>query len=221
MKLYLIPLLFIFTVSITAAATIHGSIYDDQLETLNNVKLSINTEPKQTLISKDGQYIFNVNPGSYILKAEYYKSEFRKFSAIENINISSDGDYVIDLILFEIVDDDDLNNPELNIDTNIDFENHNNNFIYVLTISIFIILIILLIKHFKKNKSVNQIDYDNDAKLVLNAIKESGGRTTQKELRKKFQCSEAKISLILTELDHQNKIIKIKKGRGNIILIKK
>ncbi len=32
--------------------------------------------------------------------------------------------------------------------------------------------------------------------------------------------SEAKISLILTELEHKGKVEKIKKGRGNVILLK-
>jgi uncharacterized membrane protein len=32
--------------------------------------------------------------------------------------------------------------------------------------------------------------------------------------------SEAKISLIVTELEHTNKVVKVKKGRGNVILVK-
>jgi len=32
--------------------------------------------------------------------------------------------------------------------------------------------------------------------------------------------SEAKISLILTELEHKGKIEKIKKGRGNVIVVR-
>ena len=32
--------------------------------------------------------------------------------------------------------------------------------------------------------------------------------------------SEAKISLILTELEHKGQIEKVKKGRGNVIILK-
>ena len=32
--------------------------------------------------------------------------------------------------------------------------------------------------------------------------------------------SESKISLILTELEHKGKIEKVKRGRGNVILLK-
>ncbi len=55
---------------------------------------------------------------------------------------------------------------------------------------------------------------------VLSIIKKEGGRTTQKEIRKQVPLSEAKISLILTELEHEGRIKKIKKGRGNVVVLK-
>jgi uncharacterized membrane protein len=51
-------------------------------------------------------------------------------------------------------------------------------------------------------------------------IKEEGGRTTQKDIRKKIPLSEAKVSLMISELEAKGKIQKIKKGRGNIIVVK-
>ncbi|MEM0475388.1 MAG: hypothetical protein QW343_01175 [Candidatus Norongarragalinales archaeon] len=56
---------------------------------------------------------------------------------------------------------------------------------------------------------------------LLRKIKESGGRTTQKELRKSVACSEAKVSLDLDVLEAQGLIRKFKKGRGNIIVLVK
>ena len=55
---------------------------------------------------------------------------------------------------------------------------------------------------------------------VLGIIKNYGGRITQKELREKLSHSEAKVSLIVAELEHLGKIKKFKKGRGNIIVLK-
>ena len=55
---------------------------------------------------------------------------------------------------------------------------------------------------------------------VLKIIREEGGRTTQKDIRKKIPLSEAKISLMVSELEAKGKIEKIKKGRGNIIILK-
>lgn len=56
---------------------------------------------------------------------------------------------------------------------------------------------------------------------ALKVIKDNDGRITQKDLRKEMMdLSESKVSLIITELEHKGKIEKIKRGRGNIILLK-
>lgn len=59
----------------------------------------------------------------------------------------------------------------------------------------------------------------DDLKGLLKVISAMGGRTTQTELRKKLSYSEAKISLMLTDLESRGLIKKIKKGRGNIIIL--
>jgi len=61
---------------------------------------------------------------------------------------------------------------------------------------------------------------DNLTKSILEFIKQQGSRTTQKDIRKHFPSSEAKISLILTQLEYEGKIQKVKKGRGNVIITK-
>ena len=54
---------------------------------------------------------------------------------------------------------------------------------------------------------------------ALEIIKKHDGRITQKELRQEMMyLSEAKVSLIVTELEHKGKVEKIKKGRGNVII---
>jgi uncharacterized membrane protein len=50
-------------------------------------------------------------------------------------------------------------------------------------------------------------------------VRSEGGRTTQKDLRRAIPYSEAKISLMIAELESQGKLKKIKKGRGNIIIL--
>ncbi len=56
---------------------------------------------------------------------------------------------------------------------------------------------------------------------VLSILRKHDGRMTQKELRKELMhLSEAKVSLLLTELEHREKIDKIKRGRGNVIVVK-
>lgn len=68
------------------------------------------------------------------------------------------------------------------------------------------------------NVSENEKKEDTDlVSKILNLIKENE-RMTQKDIRKSIPYSEAKISLILTQLENERKIKKIKKGRGNIII---
>jgi len=67
-------------------------------------------------------------------------------------------------------------------------------------------------------KSESQLDeYAHNALQLIKKEK----RTTQKDLRKEIPLSEAKISLIVTELEDKGKIRKIKKGRGNILIFVK
>lgn len=55
---------------------------------------------------------------------------------------------------------------------------------------------------------------------ILDMIKKEK-RTTQKDIRKEIPLSEAKVSLILTDLEDKGKIRKIKKGRGNVLIFVK
>ena len=56
---------------------------------------------------------------------------------------------------------------------------------------------------------------------ALEIIKSHGGRITQKSCAKNCYISqEAKVSLIVTELEHKELVEKIKKVRGNVILLK-
>lgn len=73
----------------------------------------------------------------------------------------------------------------------------------------------------EKAKYDQFISVDTDYKKeVLDVIKKEE-RITQKDLRRKIPLSEAKVSLIITELYDEGSIKKIKKGRGNILVYNK
>ena len=74
-------------------------------------------------------------------------------------------------------------------------------------------------KSLDNGKSV-YADMDSDISKVVNVIRSEGGRATQKEIRKQIPLSEAKISLMVSELEHKGIVKKVKKGRGNIIILK-
>jgi uncharacterized membrane protein len=60
-----------------------------------------------------------------------------------------------------------------------------------------------------------------DLTKITDLLKKNNGRMTQKAIRKEFPLSEAKISLMIAELEALGKIKKIKRGRGNIIVLTK
>ncbi|MCK5108656.1 MAG: winged helix-turn-helix transcriptional regulator [Methanosarcinales archaeon] len=63
-------------------------------------------------------------------------------------------------------------------------------------------------------------DLPSDLKEVLLIIRDGGGRITQKELRARLKYSEAKVSLMITDLEDRGVVKKVKKGRGNVIILK-
>ena len=199
-KITLILLIFLLILPVTLAADINGYIYDINLNLAKDTILKINTIPEQTYVSKDGSYTFTINPGNYIITAEYKEHTIKK-----EIQIIEEGSYVLDIILSDIPVVEPVE-PKEGIS-------------YWWYISILLIVIILFYSFYKPKPKKKQIQEDELPKKIIKFIKEQGGRTTQKDIRKEFQSlSEAKVSLAVTELEHRKQIQKIKKGRGNIIV---
>ncbi|MEK6984172.1 MAG: hypothetical protein AABX33_06375 [Nanoarchaeota archaeon] len=211
-------------VSFANAATISGTIYDLSLKKINNVRVEIDTTPKQLFIAQNGTYSFNVPYGAYTIKAQLMQKNATIASVREYITIKQDGSYNLDLILFpdieEGIEDIDINLHENFIETK-------NNMVLTTVIFLTLPLILAVIFYLTKNKKRVQVEIkksedfeDRDLNRIISIIKQESGRTTQKEIRKQIPLSEAKISLMLAELEHKGIIEKIKKGRGNIIILK-
>ena len=64
-----------------------------------------------------------------------------------------------------------------------------------------------------------QSDLPPDLQEVISIIRGEGGRITQKELRARLRYSEAKVSLMITDLEDRRIVKKVKKGRGNVIIL--
>ncbi|MCG2719984.1 MAG: hypothetical protein L6266_04625 [Nanoarchaeota archaeon] len=216
-KILLLMVMSLVLVSSVNAVTIQGTIYDNTLNKLENVMLEIDSQPKQTLVSKDGSYSFEVSEGDYLLTAKYYENNFLKLEVEEEISVLDEGSFIVDLILFETLDDEllDLSNIDLE-DSGLE---SSTNYIWLTILIIGLIMGLLLLKFFKK-KPVKDIE-DNDLEKIISIMKENGGRIKQRDLRKQFPLSEAKVSLMITELEHHGKIKKIKKGGGNILILQK
>ncbi len=213
-------LLLLLSMPLTYAAQIYGNLYNwETLEPLSGVVVEINTTPEQVLVSRDGSYSFSVPGGSYLLKARYYENNLLKLETEEELEVPQNGSYRIDLILFPTLEEELLFDD---IDVSILEEGKQSNSYLFMLIVVFIILAIfagyLYLKRRRKEEEPEPLP--EDLVQVLEIIRKEGGRVKQSELRKRLGCSEAKLSLMLTDLEHRGKIKKIKKGRGNIVILK-
>ena len=217
--------MFLLSLNIASAAILHGTIYDMDFRTLNNAIVQVNTSTPQRFVSKEGQYSFVLDPGSYKITTVYELPNHVLLHSEQNITISGDGYYVNDIFL----------RPTNPISGNVVYEVKGENKLlswltsYWWSSPIIMALIAAIMILISRNKAYKKLEKkleeegtsDQYLKDVLKFIKHEGRRTTQKDIRKNIPLSEAKISLLITELENKGIIKKIKKGRGNIITLNK
>lgn len=232
-----VPLLvLLWLLPLVAATTIHGTVYNEELEVEEDVLVKINTTPRQQFLARDGTYLFDVPPGRYQITAEK-----GLFSSSEDVEIATEGDFVFDLFLLPDFTDED----ELLAETEEPFleEEKSRWQWWHYAIALAVVLYGLgrffwlrrkhgPLRYFRRKireESIKPIEQhkeelENGPGYIENAleiIRHHDGRITQKELRKEMMyLSEAKVSLIVTELEHKGTIEKVKKGRGNVLILK-
>ena len=228
-----LTLTIILLANISLAATLEGTIYDSNLEITGDVLVQINSDQKY--LSKDVSFTFELEPGTYTIKATKALT-----STSEQVTINSNQKVIFDIFLLGDFQDED----EIWQDANenlITVEEDTFNWKLYVAIALFIFLFVRLIKARKRygplkifrnkqkeeqKKSINEHkqDLEKEPQLTQKAIdiiKKHHGRINQKQLRKEMNyLSEAKVSLIVTQLEHEQKLEKIKKGRGNVLILK-
>ena len=236
LRLFNLCLIMLLCIPFAYSASISGVVYDYSLDIVENALVSVADEVD---ITENGEYHFELDMGEYVISAKQF-DQYGNLVAHTNstILIDKDKDYVLDLILFENLDDDLLDAPEFDDEL---YENGDENdaWLWILGIIVFGSLVFFMKRRVKKSKDgLNEVSDSGDDKVseavditelgestlkdeILKFIKENDGRTTQKAIRTKFPSSEAKISLVLTELEHEDVITKVKKGRTNVVLLKK
>ncbi len=225
------------------AAKVYGSIYDfsDFEKPLENVLVEVeeNSTRLQYKVSGDGTYFFNVSPGKYVIKAKFYNdNNILEFSGEEKLNISQpDESRNLDLILFPPIDSEFEYLGDINLTGEIETsETDYMNYIIIISAALIIISIIIFYIRKIKRKSISKTDepallppedknvnnisenLPDDLRELYDIILKKGGRTTQKDLRKEVIYGEAKVSLMIADLEDRGLIKKIKKGRSNIII---
>jgi uncharacterized membrane protein len=238
-KRYLLGILFtVLFITGAQAATLHGTIYEwsDFDKPLKDTIVEVNSTPVQYVVVTTGTYSFNLSPGNYLIKAKYYSNNILEYTTEEEIRIDKEGDFVHDLLLFPPTDSEYEYLGDINLTSSLDKSEYNQNY-YIIIILILALSALVLIYWIKKKKGVviesikdetrelppqsmveTGKELPEDLRNIFDTILEMGGRTTQKDLRKKMAYSEAKVSLMLDDLEDRGLIKKIKKGRSNIII---
>lgn len=213
-------LIFVILAANAAAATVQGTVYNWQLNPQHDSIVEVSSNPKQVLVAKEGQYSFTIPEGKYVIKAYYKEGDAIVAKAEEPLVVKGEGTFNLDLILTDVVDEeiideaDDIEIDDSGLETKPIFP-------YVIIIILAIMVFVGLFLAWKK-KIEPETGSDDELDKVLKVIKSSSGRTTQKDIRKEIPLmSEAKVSLIITDLESKGIIRKIKKGRGNIIILEK
>ena len=245
---FLSLIILILTLPVACAFTIHGTIYEwSTFDPLDHALIEVNSTPVQFRVATSGVYSFNLPPGNYLIKTSYYNNDTLEYYSEDNMTVTEEvGDFVFDILLFPLEEeedefpDEDLGNVTFDIGGNPDLDW---NYFYIVVL----LLVILAAAgyYYYRQKQVDEKEIEDasemhqeepqempqksrpdisaplpdDLREIITILEGAGGRITQMDLRKKLNCSESKVSLMITDLEARGLVQKIKKGRGNILIL--
>ena len=239
LKKLIIALMLLILIENCYAATIYGNIYDPDLNQMKGrIEVEVDSSPRQYQVSTDGTYSFFLLVGKYTIKAKYEEHGRLKYIAEERIVVRDEGRFIHDIVMYPSPDEEErLLNETLEEPDNGSNEKQEI-LLFVIIGSVFVISILLVAYFLKKGKKEHiqekkeesfatikdekeEVEAPESLDGMIKIIKENKGRVTQKDIRKQIPLSEAKISLMVTELEDKGIVKRIKKGRGNIIILNK
>lgn len=278
-----------FLADSNVTATIHGATYAwDTLEPLNDTVISINSNPPQSIVAKNGTYSFELGPGDYIITARYYLNGTLIYSKQTTLEIEDEGSYVFDLLLYPVSESQVTGTVEGKTDYDNDVSpteearTDSSTISYLPAVLMFLFLLGGGYKLSRKlgeikgsrseaekfnttgflakvlGKSIfsgvrresgstgeaasikgsvieqavktadnseietaalKELPLSEDLREILDIIRSHRGKITQKDLRRRLEYSEVKVSILLSELEKRGLIKKLKHGRENIVVL--
>lgn len=248
MRIVLALFLIALVLTISFAAVVEGTVYDaDTLDVVEKAIVTVDTAPEQVKVTLDGAYSFEIPNGNYTISAKKYDGKKVLLEAAENITMQGNGTYVLDLLLLPSEDffsTDEGNQSIGEVDYQPDAAPQPIDAPQTAAaIAILLVLAYFLTRKRKDSVPMQQKHTEEkgsakrqkktpahpssvllltpEQKQAVSILKKSGGFASQKELRKAMPYSEAKVSLIVTELEEMGAVKKFKRGRGNIIKLLK
>jgi uncharacterized membrane protein len=214
-KLTLWTLALLLSLQGVSGAVVSGNLYDSGFNLLGDVLVEITTNPVQSYVSKDGFYTFSITDGKYQLTAYYTDVNDTTYYTTKEVIAIGVGMFKVDLVLDTVYNGSPIVIPEGPVRREFSF----GFFGYIALAMLFAGVAAGVFIRSRKQEEPSEIDTGLNELVLI--IKKAGGRTTQKELRKQLpMLSESKISLMVSELEEKGRVQKLKKGRGNIIVLK-
>jgi len=215
------------------AANLSGSVYSmDSFDAVRGVVVKAEGASTHQTFSMDGTYEMDIPAGEYTVKAFYYVEGNLEGYAEDRITLG-EGGASYDFVLFApdefegVVGFDlpamDEEMPESRQDWT------------PFLVAGGVLLVVIAAAYFfltrkrpeekgmqkeEEKLPAEKKELDEEEKKVLDILRNSEGMRNQKELREIMKCTEAKMSLLISGLEAQGYVKRIKKGRENIIKLK-
>lgn len=229
------------------AATVEGTVYDfPTLEPVEGV-VEVNSTPRQTVVARNGTYSLELPLGYYLLTAKVFRREGDRLvlsaQTEENLMLSQEGRFRVDLILSPLLEEVPLfqlpDFPDENVTEGGEQLEPPSEPPWPLLIggglAALLALAYLLARargpkapqpplqppSLEAPRPMAAREPTADERRVIEALAQNDGRLGQKELRKLLGWSEAKASLVVSELEDLGRVRRIRKGRGNIVRLER
>lgn len=214
------------------AANLSGSVYSmDSFDAVRGVVVKAEGLSTYQTFSMDGTYEMDIPPGEYTVKAFYYVEGNLEGYAEDNITLG-EGGASYDFVLFAPDEFEGVVGFDLPA-MNEDIPESKPDYWTLLILAGFVLVAVRIFLFFMGKKPeekgaereeeklpAEKKELDEEEKKVLEILRNSEGMRNQKELREIMKCTEAKMSLLISGLEAQGYVKRIKKGRENIVKLK-
>ncbi len=230
-------LLALLAVSLCSAVLVEGEIISANTFDLVQdavVKLSGPTTVQQ--VAENGTFSFDVPQGDYELSAYQYSGGAVSLFAKEPLRVGAEKIWFVAVLFPPSEFEEELlplmEEPEL-----VEVPEPQDSLLLYIVISLLLVIIALLAFLFLRSGKPKEypkgpfpgaeeiqkppaLELDGEEKRVLQVLGESEGMRTQKELREILNCTDAKMSLLLSSLEARGLVKRIKRGRENIVKLR-
>jgi uncharacterized membrane protein len=207
------------------------------------------TPMQREITGADGSYSFQLWPGEYELAVKRVNRDHElEQEASQKITVSKEGNYTLDILVFfsDISVPDFGNDSEFEVPSipeQAKMETGKGDLATPLGVLALALIVIASFLYIMKKQGENEKEKEKkgdaplqpavpaqetrrkkeklpgDLREIVRIMKRNEGRMTQKDLRKEIPLSEAKVSLMITDLESRGVIRRIKQGRGNILVL--